>query len=105
MDGRVLLLQSRPGFAQGQMMRLAAPRNPLDPYDHLVQRPSFPEGAIRQPAPTDPQRIQGLQDSKLLLQTKTCMVIKFKKPPDNFKDCSDFVVTIFCKVKHFFLFF
>lgn len=60
MDGRVLLLQSRPGFAQGQMMRLAAPRNPLDPYDHLVQRPSFPEGAIRQPVPTDPQRIQGL---------------------------------------------
>ncbi|XP_054279340.1 histone-lysine N-methyltransferase 2D-like isoform X3 [Macrosteles quadrilineatus] len=66
-DARVrLLLQQRPGFPSAQMMRLATPRNPLDPYDHLVQRPPFSDGNIRPPgdatrlvtpSPADPQRL------------------------------------------------
>ncbi|KAG8330826.1 hypothetical protein J6590_054116 [Homalodisca vitripennis] len=69
-DARVrLLLQQRPGFQPTQMMRLATPRNSLDPYDHLVQRPPFPDGSgIRQPgdasrlAPTPPSDTQRLAE-------------------------------------------
>lgn len=43
MDTRVRLLLQRPGLSPSpQIMRVATPRNPLDPYDHLVQRPPFP---------------------------------------------------------------